>query len=342
MDDPVLGFTTPWIWALAQRVEHIYVITMRTGRVELPDNVQVYSIGKERGYSEPRRLVEFYRRLWRILHHDHIDICFSHMIPLFTVLGAPLLKLQDIPIVTWYAHARLSWTLQMAHHLSNRMVASLATAYPYKQDKLTVVGQGIDTDLFSPDDSISPDNPPLILYVGRLSPVKDLPTLLNATWLLHQQGRSFRVAILGGPTSPQDTSYIQILHAQIKELRLEDIVSFAPPVPMTELPGWYRRCTVHVNLTPTGSGDKVAWEAMSCGQPCLVANEGFRETLGEYAERAVFRYGNAEDLAKRLVWLLSLSDAERVRMGSYLRQQVLRLHSLPRLADTLIRVFHEV
>ena len=87
LDDPILGFTTHWIWALAQRVERIYVITMRTGRVEMPANVQVYSVGKELGYSEPRRLVEFYRHLWRILRHDRIDLCFSHMMPLFTVLG---------------------------------------------------------------------------------------------------------------------------------------------------------------------------------------------------------------------------------------------------------------
>src|SRR5215510_252045 len=112
LDDPVLGFTTRWIWALAQRVERIHVITMRTGRVEMPDNVQVYSVGKEQGYSEPHRLVEFYRHLRRILRHDRIDLCFSHMMPLFTVLGAPILKLQGIPIVTWYTHRSLPWLLR--------------------------------------------------------------------------------------------------------------------------------------------------------------------------------------------------------------------------------------
>ena len=87
VDDPILDFTTGWSTALAKLVERIYVITMRTGRVEMPDNVRVYSVGKEKGYSEPRRLGEFYWHLWCVLHDDRIDVCFSHMIPLFTVLG---------------------------------------------------------------------------------------------------------------------------------------------------------------------------------------------------------------------------------------------------------------
>src|SRR2546428_10994723 len=115
VDDPILGFTTHWIKALAKRVECIYVITMRLGRVELPDNVRVYSVGKEKGYSEPRRLVEFYRHLWHVLHDDRIDVCFSHMMPLFTILGGPVLRLKAIPIVTWYAHPRLTWRLELAH-----------------------------------------------------------------------------------------------------------------------------------------------------------------------------------------------------------------------------------
>ena len=91
VDDPVLGFTTRWIWALAKHVQFIYVITMRAGRVVVPDNVRVYSIGKEQGYSEPRRAVAFYRRLLYVLRSESIDVCFSHMSPIFTALAAPVM-----------------------------------------------------------------------------------------------------------------------------------------------------------------------------------------------------------------------------------------------------------
>ena len=85
-DDPILGFTTRWIRALAARVDFIQVITMRMGKLDLPDNVQVHSLGKEKGYSEARRLREFYKILARILREDRVDVCFSHMNPLLPFL----------------------------------------------------------------------------------------------------------------------------------------------------------------------------------------------------------------------------------------------------------------
>ena len=119
---PRIGFS-----ALAQRVEFIHVITMRTGRVEVPDNVRVYSVGKEKGYSEPRRAVEFYRTLLHVLRSDKIDVCFSHMMPIFSVLAGPVLQAKRVPIITWYAHPSLTRILKLAHYFSTRMVTSVAT-----------------------------------------------------------------------------------------------------------------------------------------------------------------------------------------------------------------------
>jgi len=343
LDDVVLGFTTHWIRALAAHVDFIHVITMRTGRVEMPQNVRVESIGKERGYGKPRRVKEFYSLLWRVLRDEQIDICFSHMSPLFTVMGAPLLKAKRIPIVTWYAHPTVTWALRASHLVSDQMVSSVATAYPYKPDKLTAIGQGIATDIFSPIDSDLRVELPIILCVGRLSPVKNHPTLVGAAARLRQfRSKPFRVVIVGNPATSNDEIYVRSLDIQIKKLGLSDLVTIEPAVPMHELPGWYRRCTVHVNMSPTGFGDKVAWEAMSCGKPCLVASEGFRETLGNYGEALIYRYGDANNLAERLHWILGLSQHERFQIGDYLRKQVVSMHGISRLAYRLVGLFESL
>jgi glycosyltransferase involved in cell wall biosynthesis len=219
------------------------------------------------------------------------------------------------------------------------MVASVATAYPYRKDKLVVIGQGIDTDLFCPDGS-PPEEPPMILCVGRLSPVKDHPTLIRAAALLRERWKKpFRVVILGGPAGPKDEPYVRSLHRLVEELNLQDIVSFHPPVPQSALPNWYQRCTVHVNLTPTGSGDKVAWEAMACGRPCLAANEGFRETMGRWSDLLLFRYNEPSDLAGKLEILLDMGYKQLQEMGTELRQKVIERHSLTQLVKKLQTLF---
>jgi glycosyltransferase involved in cell wall biosynthesis len=220
------------------------------------------------------------------------------------------------------------------------MVASVASAYPYSHDKLIVTGQGIDTDLFSPKIDVPPESPPMILCVGRLSPVKDHPTLLKAFWRLQKDDNAaFRLVILGGPATFHDADYVLQLHQRVKQLGLEATVHFEPTVSMQTLPLWYRRCSVYVNMTPTGSGDKVVWEAMACAKPAVVANEGFKETLGDYADRLLFTYGNAEELAERLRFVLALSSIARVSMGAYLRERVVAMHSLSRLSGNLVKIF---
>ncbi len=341
-DHPAWGFATRWIDALAKRIAFVHVISLQVGDARLPENVRVHSTGKERGLSRSRRIAAFYNNLWRILRDGEIDVCFCHMNALFGILGAPLLKAHHIPIVTWYAHPSLNQTLKTAHWLSDRMVSALPTTYPYRHDKLAVVGQGIDTALFAPDGT-APEEPSMILCVGRLSPAKDHPTLLRAAALLRERwGEAFRVVVVGAPAGPGDAQYSQSLQELASALRLQDIVRFHPPRPWAELSDWYGRCTVHVNLTPTGFGDKVAWEAMSCGRPSVVANEGFRETLGRYGSDLLFRYRDPQDLARILGSLLELPPQARSQMGLYLRHQVIRLHSLDTLMDKLVAIFQDV
>jgi glycosyltransferase involved in cell wall biosynthesis len=341
-DDPILGFTTTWIGALARRVKRVHVITMRAGRIVVADNVSVHSVGKEKGYSEGRRAVEFYRHLFRVLREDQIDACFSHMIPIFSVLGAPVLKMRGIPIVTWYAHPQATRLLAMSQYVSDRVVTSLPTAYPRKSEKVTVVGQGIDTELFRPNGEV-PVAPPMILCAGRLSPVKDHRTLLKAAAIVRERwSGSFQVVIVGRPSDREEETYAEALRAQVLELGIGDVVRFEAAVPMSALPSWYRRCTIHVNLTPTGFGDKVALEAMSCGRPSVVANEGFGPTLGTYRAVLSFGHGDAQELAGKIIGLMGLSKEERDEMGRHLRERVVRAHSLDGLVDRLIEVFGAV
>jgi len=343
-DADTQGFTTRWIAAIARdpRVEHVVVLTMYAGRIDVPENVRVFSLGRERGYSEFRRFFRFYRLLLRALRLHRIDACFSHMSPIFSVLAGPVLRVARIPLVTWFTHPSLTWKLKVAHRFSTRMVSAVASSYPYRKDKLVPLGHGIDMDEF-------PYSPPeneaakMILCAGRLSSVKGHKTLLRAVALLQgRQSGDVQVAVVGGPKDAAGERYLGELKQLARELRIDDFTQFVGVVPHAEIVGWYRSCTVHVNLTPEGFLDKVALESMVCGRLCLVANPAFRETLGIYGDRLLFEHGNPIDLGDKLRWCLSLSGDQRGEIGAYLRQRVMELHSLDRLADRLVQILHEL
>ncbi|MYD08768.1 MAG: hypothetical protein F4X02_01875, partial [Chloroflexi bacterium] len=153
--DPVLGFACGWIRELAARCEYVDVITMYRGAYQLPPNVRVYSAGRERGLSKSLRAANFYRHLLRLLRERRYDACFAHMMPLFAGMAGPLLSARGIPTTLWYTHRARSAQLRWGLAMSRRAVSADATSFPYRTDKLRVIGHGIDCDFYSPP----PPNP---------------------------------------------------------------------------------------------------------------------------------------------------------------------------------------
>lgn len=339
--DPPLAFTAGWVAALARRVGSVDVVTMRAGKLSLPDNVKVHSLGKERGFSEPHRAFRFYWILHRLLSEKRIDACFSHMNPLFTVMGFPLLRAHGVPIVTWFAHPALTPILRLAHRASDRMVTSFPGCYPHTAEKLVEIGQGIDTAHFRPP-AARPSGVPVVLCVGRLSPVKDLGTLLKAAGALKRRGVDFHLVFVGDAATARDKHYEVSLKRLAHQQALSGSVEFRPAVRREQLAEQYGEGTALVNLTPPGSGDKVVLESMACGLPTLVANTGFQGLLGYDADRLLFKFGDESDLADKLSHVLSLRPEERRAMGDALRREVVSQHSLSAVSGRLMRVLQDV
>src|SRR5262249_593693 len=228
-DDPVLGFTTTWINALAARCEAVDFITMRVGRLAVAANVRVYSVGKEKGYSEARRFIEFYRILFGLLRQHHYDACFAHMMQLFAVMGAPVLKLYHVPITLWYAHKATGRVLQLAEKLVDHVVTSTPEGFRLPSNKVQIIGQGIDTEQFKPAQSdlipplyemgvggLSAARQPtwglggedfVLISVGRIAPVKRLEIIISAVKALREQGLTDVRLILVGEVAAQDAAY---------------------------------------------------------------------------------------------------------------------------------------
>ncbi len=341
-DDPILSFTTLWINRLAPHYDHIDVITMRAGRLAVAENVTVFSIGKEKGYGETRRALEFYRLLFGRLRQRRYAACFAHMMPLFAVMGAPLLRLYRLPITLWYTHRSRHWTARLGMKVSRRVVTAAPDSFPFQTPKLRVIGHGIDTDFFSP---ASLPHAPLhgegepppkdIVHVARLMPIKHQATLLRAIGDIPEASAVF----VGDVPPEKDASYRAELEQMGRDLGISDRVIFAGDQPPEGVRDCYRRAAAAVNLSPPGLFDKAALEPMAVGIPTIVSNAAFESVLGQDA--ALLRVASPDNhaaLAERLRQLLALTDQQRAAIGSRLRANVVAGHSFDALIPRLVSV----
>ena len=337
--DSILGFTTDWINALAKKCNRVVIITMASGKISVDDNVTVYSVGKEKGYSELRRLFEFYRILYRVLQIEKIDGCFAHMMPLFAVLGFPLLKIRKIPIVLWYTHKSITVTLKLAVYCSDKVITAAHHSFRIETPKKKVVGHGIDTNRFYLNTPTSHNNQFRIISVGRIMPVKRLDLLIKLVRDLCEKFPDKEISLdLVGDTydSKDGDKYINDLRLLVEKYKLNNVVKFTGSVPFDNVNKVYKKADCFINMSETGGVDKAVLEAMACGV-VVVVNDSFVEILGK--EISTNLVATDKDILKKVINILEMSSQQRKILGKELREIVINDHSLSAIANKII---HEV
>ena len=340
---PALGHVPTWTNQLARRCTHVSVITMFVGDVSVERNVTVYSLGKEIGRSEPRRLVEFYRLVHRVLRERPIDACFAHMAPLFAALFAPVGKTRGIPILLWYAHGGVSPTLRIAHAVADRCVTSTPSGFRLPSTKLFVVGQGIDTGSFGPPSETDPLYSRTAISVGRISRTKSIDQMLRALALLRREvGLELRLRLVGGALTEADAAYETMLRGLARSLEVDDLVTFDGPVPYYEVPRSYHRGGVFLNLSSTKSLDKAILESMASGCVPISRNDAFQALAREHGLEWLIPTPGSDGLAQCIAQALERSDHDREQVTRRLRRIVESEHSLDSLTERLFAHLSEL
>jgi len=338
INDDILGFIHSWIEKLAQKLDKLYIICLTEGEHHLPDNVKVYSLGKEKGYSKLRKL--FLLQKFLLKHLPEVKGVFSHMCPIYAILAFPLTKMFKKRLVLWFAHYEKSLKLKVASTLSDIVVTSTRFAYPLESSKLRVIGQGIDVDKFKvKSEELKVDEKFKLLFLSRISPIKDLETLIEALGILVNKKdiKDIHLDIVGSPSvASGDSEYYQKIKNSVKELNLENFVSFKEKIPNYQTPDAYNSADLFVNLTRTGSFDKTTLEAMSCQTLVVVCNHVYKGVLPDYL---IFNQSNSQDLAGRIENIINMSFKDREDIGKRLREIIIKNHNLDNLAQRIIDSF---
>jgi glycosyltransferase involved in cell wall biosynthesis len=303
--DPVLAATVPMVRALAERVDELVVLCDSAVPSAIPQNARVHEFG---ALTKVQRGARFEAALARELRPRPIGVV-AHMVPLYAVIAAPLVRPLRVPLVLWYTHWKAHAVVRAAEKVCTAVATVDTRSFPFPSRKVHALGHGIDVDEFTCTDE--PPPPTRVLVLGRYSPAKGLETILEAAALagVHLEAH-------GSDETFED--YKRRLDSHGAEL--------GGPVPRSEVPALFARSHVLINNMRAGAPDKVVYEAAASCLPALASNPVFDDLLPPELR---FDRDDAEGLAERLRGL-------DTRRRPELREAVIENHSVGRWADGLL------
>lgn len=323
INDDVLGFFHRWIIEFAKHCEKLTVICIYEGEHDLPENVNVLSLGKEKGVSKIRYILNFYKYIFR--ERNNYDKVFVHMNQIYVILGGFFWRLWNKKIALWYTHKQISLSLKLAEKIVDVIFTASKESFRLKSKKLKIVGHGIDTGIFKPSDLEKEGEKYKIISVGRISAIKNYEVLIKAVKLLPNP---VSIEIAGSPITDLDKNYFDELKEIIKKQSLEKSVKFVGKISHKDIQKFYQEGDLFVNFSDTGSIDKAILEAMSCGLHVLTSNEAFKNILSEKS----FTSKDPQKIADKIDFLLHSGRDKKLR--EYVKQN----HSL----DNLIKKIKEI
>lgn len=274
-NDDVLGFFHNWLVEFSGYYEKITVICLWEGEHNLPTNVKVLSLGKEKSPSLFKYIYRFY---WYILRErNNYDAVFVHMNQEYVLLGGLLWKLLGKKITMWRNHAKGNWMTSLAVFLSDKVFCTSPQSFTAKYKKTKIMPVGVDTGFFKPN-SLIRKKKNSILFLGRIDPVKNVDTFIEALKSLKDGGIEF-YATIAGSSSDKNADYEKKIRNKVSAFGLENSVTFTGAVSQPETLKLYREHELYVNLTPSGSMDKTIFEALASGSAVLVSNIFFVDKL---------------------------------------------------------------
>jgi D-inositol-3-phosphate glycosyltransferase len=161
----------------------------------------------------------------------------------------------------------------------------LVELYGADADRVVTVAPGVDLEHFRPGEASAartrlgiPPDAVVLLFVGRLQPLKAPDVLLRSAARMLEQDPSLRdrlvVAVVGG-ASGSGLAEPELLQRLAGSLGIADITRFEPPsAGKDRLRDWYRAASVVAVPSHNESFGLVALEAQACGTPVVATDIG--------------------------------------------------------------------
>lgn len=280
------------------------------------------------------------------LWNNEYDVIHAHSIHSFPTLISLILRKNSKFIITAHGVApdnsnllvNFVWKLYIpiakylcAHSdnlivLGKREKEKLIKLLNVDPEKIEVIPNGIDIAEI-PDDKIirnfvnkfGLDRFKIILYAGRISPIKNLELLLNAFSIINKTVKNTKLLLVG----PIDERYRDALSKLANDLFIGNDIVFTGEVSQQELFASYMISYFFVSLGTWEGLPTTMLEAMFFAKPCIMFDSGGIEDIIRDGETGfLIRAADREVVAQRMLFLLG-DEEQKNSMGKNAREEVL-------------------
>jgi D-inositol-3-phosphate glycosyltransferase len=199
---------------------------------------------------------------------------------------------------------------------TDREKQDLLYYYAASEEKIDVIPCGVNMELFKPVDKMAArqklgiTDEKILLFVGRIDPLKGIDKLIQTMPLLKNSG-NVKLLVVGGDENCRVE--LEKLKKLSRELNIQGYVDFRGLVKQEQLPYFYSAADVCVVPSYYESFGLVPLEALACGTPVVATDVGDLKNIIKTGETGyVVENNSPEKLAESISLVLSqpLLDTE--------------------------------
>jgi D-inositol-3-phosphate glycosyltransferase len=229
--------------------------------------------------------------------------------------------------------------------------AQLQWLYQADTHKIVIIPPGVDLSHFYPipaDEAkefigVQPCEQ-VILYVGRIEPLKGIDVLIEAIGILHRRDVRVCLSVIGGNLDQdQETGNGEMsrLQALCEKYGLEDLVAFLGRRSQDTLPYYYSAAQAVVVPSHYESFGMVALEAMACGTPVVASQVGgLAFLIQDGVTGFTVPVDEPQAMAERLITLIKDPGLHK-RIGEH-AADFAREYSWDKIASRIVELYGEL
>lgn len=265
--DRLFGFFVPWLEEARSVFSHILVFALRVRTDSIPASIQVIPLKPRGAESRLHTSLRVLTLAWK--HRHEYDGVFVRGDAVYLVIAGWLWRLLGKRVVFWYTHYKAGgWMFWIGSLFADRVVTAAASANPLPS--ATVIGHHIPNSLLQPFHA--PATTLRLLMLGRISPVKQVPEMINQLRPLLEQGR-VSLTVIGSAPHATDAAILDTLINTLPNISWK-----REGIPYTSISTVFAEHDALISATPN-SLDKVLLEAALGGLFIVTPSTAWKEVL---------------------------------------------------------------